>query len=810
MAPVIRGNSLYTIVDGPSWTQAEANSVKLGGHLVTVNDSKENTWILQNILGSYPTVGDAYWIGLTDAAVENQFKWINDEQPSYFNWYPGEPSNDSGNADFGQIWNYLNRPGQTAGTWNDAPLDNNWTSQGIAEIPFIRRGDSAYVIVQGPTWEEAEANAVKLGGHLVTINDAAENEWIVGNIGIGNGRWIGLNDVRIEGTYEWSSGENSNYVNWAPWGEPNDGLGIGQDYCWLHKSYSGYWDDNSNDGGGYQAITGIAEIKLAPNNKPTGTPSVTGTLKAGSILTIDASTIQDADNFTGYTPPFQYSWETSTDGTTWSKLTSTDATDNNTTYTLTSAEVGKRIRGVVSYLDGYGTQESVASVGSTPILNSVTKFQSTTASNHQVILAFSDAIKVSGGTSLSTSLLTVTVDGQTRRISSAQVDPTNPNQLLVTLPGSSLQSASSISVAYNAPSTGVTSGFLTDSVGTKLDAITNQSVNTYTATTNVSKSGIGSAYQNLILASSATTGYGNALNNTLTGNDGNNTLDGGAGADTMIGGKGDDTYVVDNIGDVVIEKPNEGTDTVLASISYTLGANVENLTLTGSDNLNGTGNELSNIITGNSGNNRLDGGSGADKLIGGRGDDTYVVDNAGDVVVELTSQGTDTVLASVNYTLSDNVENLTLTGTDSLTATGNTLKNTIIGNSGNNLIDGKSGADSLTGLGGADTFQFSIKPITFSSNTADHITDFSGSQGDKIQIIKSAFGIADSTASLSVVSGSTQVASALATASLFVYDSSSGELYWNQNGITKGAGSGGIFAVLDNKATLSAGNFALV
>ena len=95
---------------------------------------------------------------------------------------------------------------------------------------------------------------------------------------------------------------------------------------------------------------------------------------------------------------------------------------------------------------------------------------------------------------------------------------------------------------------------------------------------------------------------GGSGNDTITGNSANNMLSGGAGADTMAGGLGNDTYVVDNVGDVVIENAGEGTDTVLASISYTLGANVENLTLTGSANLNGNGNSLANVIVGNSGN----------------------------------------------------------------------------------------------------------------------------------------------------------------------------------------------------------------
>ena len=199
-------------------------------------------------------------------------------------------------------------------------------------------------------------------------------------------------------------------------------------------------------------------------------------------------------------------------------------------------------------------------------------------------------------------------------------------------------------------------------------------------------------------------------NDTMSGYAGNDTLDGGAGADAMAGGAGNDTYVVDNVGDVVTEALNEGTDTLQSSVSYTLGANIENLTLTGTAAIDGAGNALDNILSGNDAANILDGGLGADTMSGGLGDDTYVIDALGDSVVESAGQGIDTVQSATTYTLGANVENLTLTGTANINGTGNELDNVIAGNSGDNYLDGGIGVDSYVGGTGNDTYVVDATP----------------------------------------------------------------------------------------------------
>jgi len=125
---------------------------------------------------------------------------------------------------------------------------------------------------------------------------------------------------------------------------------------------------------------------------------------------------------------------------------------------------------------------------------------------------------------------------------------------------------------------------------------------------------------------------GNGGNDTLTGGAGNDILNGGEGVDALIGGTGDDLYILDGAADSVSEANGGGVDTIQINTTYTLDKNLENLTLTGTTTINGTGNELANRLTGNSAANVLTGGRGNDQLIGGQGGDRLVGEQGNDTL----------------------------------------------------------------------------------------------------------------------------------------------------------------------------------
>ncbi len=277
--------------------------------------------------------------------------------------------------------------------------------------------------------------------------------------------------------------------------------------------------------------------------------------------------------------------------------------------------------------------------------------------------------------------------------------------------------------------------------------------------------------------------YGLAGNDVIYALGGNDYIDAGLGLDTMMGGAGNDTYYYRGAGDVIVENSGEGIDLVIAAITYTLGANVENLTLNGVDNKSGYGNNLNNVLTGNSGknilfgyngndtlygldgNDTLDGGSNSDSLIGGNGDDslagqggsdyleggagndtlngnteadtmvggdgddTYYYGGLGDVIVENSGEGTDLVFAYAPYTLGANLENLTLLGTSAISGYGNSPHNNVLtGNSAGNTLYGYNGNDTLYGLDGNDTLDGGKDDDSlFGGNGNDSLAGQSGS-----------------------------------------------------------------------------------
>ncbi len=200
---------------------------------------------------------------------------------------------------------------------------------------------------------------------------------------------------------------------------------------------------------------------------------------------------------------------------------------------------------------------------------------------------------------------------------------------------------------------------------------------------------------------------GTKANDKLIGGSGNDKLDGGAGVDKLIGGLGNDTYTVDNAGDVVTEYENEGIDKVNSSVTFTLDDNLENLALTGTTAIDGTGNSLNNSITGNAqantlrgleGNDFLNGGLGNDTLDGGNGIDTvtyaYLTDTTHSVIIALDNAGNGTATVAVNG------ETDTMIGIENLI--GGAGNDTLTVNDGNNALNGGIGSDTLSGGLGND------------------------------------------------------------------------------------------------------------
>jgi Ca2+-binding RTX toxin-like protein len=282
-----------------------------------------------------------------------------------------------------------------------------------------------------------------------------------------------------------------------------------------------------------------------------------------------------------------------------------------------------------------------------------------------------------------------------------------------------------------------------------------------------------------------------------------------AGPLTGTGNALNNTYTVNNSGDVIIEALNAGNDSVNSSVSYTLGANVENLSLTGASAINGVGNELNNVLRG-------DFNSAANVLTGGLGNDTYYV-GAGDTVVENSGAGSDTVVSTMNYTLGTNVENLTLTGNVGLFGIGNAGDNVIIGSMGNDYLEGGAGNDRLAGGIGADMLYggsgndvFVFNNSNFAYINRDTIADFTtGSDSIELSLAMfSGIGVTGALSATAFASGAGVTAATTATQHI-MYDTTSGTLYYDADG-AGGSGSTAFAQFANSTPVLTASDFAVV
>jgi Ca2+-binding RTX toxin-like protein len=479
------------------------------------------------------------------------------------------------------------------------------------------------------------------------------------------------------------------------------------------------------------ATAAIANV----NDAPTGAVTLTGTATQNQTLTA-ANTLVDIDGLGN----IGYQWQSSADGIAWNAIEGATADS----FALGAGQVGQQVRVAASYTDGHGAAESVASEATEAVVAFGNSNQTLTGTDGNDSLIGADGNDIlSGG--LGTDWLAGGAGNDTFQLSA---DGAWRSGFVCRNDGSPGHSGS----GKTASIAGLVRNFDAMDGGSGNDSLLGTAGNDVIVLDDAyspGPSGLAPRFSaieridagdgnDVVDLTSRRWGYGDVAvdggtgndtlwtsggNDSLSGGGGNDQLDGGWGGDTMAGGLGNDSYVVDSLGDTIVEAAGEGIDTVQSTIGYALGNDLENLILLGSVAISGTGNDLNNILTGNTANNTLiggagndvlNGGAGADALIGGLDNDVYIVDNVSDIVVEATEEGVDQVNASVSHALAANVENLLLTG-GNINGTGNALdnvitgttgSNTLTGNAGNDTLDGKVGTDSLIGGAGGDTYLF--------------------------------------------------------------------------------------------------------
>ena len=249
----------YSLSNSGTWEQAQAQAQNLGANLVTVNNAAEQQFLVNTFGGT-----EKFWIGLTDKVQEGAFKWANGEPVGYTNWNSGEPNN-ANNED------YVAMNEGSAGKWND--FTGSQSFQGIIEKEV--EVSSGYLLSKSNTWVNAQAEAQSLGGNLVAIADAIEQQLLVNTFGGTEKFWIGLTDKDQEGNFKWANPEPVGYTNWNS-GEPNNL--DNEDYVGMNNGSPGKWNDHN----GSQSFRGIIEIidnvSFLPSTNA-GEPSTNGEFK---------------------------------------------------------------------------------------------------------------------------------------------------------------------------------------------------------------------------------------------------------------------------------------------------------------------------------------------------------------------------------------------------------------------------------------------------------------------------------------------------------------------------------------------------
>lgn len=399
------------------------------------------------------------------------------------------------------------------------------------------RGNSLYTIVDGPTWESAEGNAVTAGGHLVTIGNAAENASLIANGLVGTPKWIGITDKDSEGTWTWISGESSTYTNWSP-GQPDNSTASnttgGQDYGVIGTT--GQWDDGENPfWAGIAALSGIAEIALTLSVTRSGTPTEGAGVFTSSINLSAGTTTNLANGTTVY-------W-------TVSGITSDDLASGS--------------------LTGSGTISS----GKLDIQHSLVS-DADSGENFQVTVYSDSARTLQIGTTASVAIQEAPAPvssgggGGSSSTSTPASATTTTTTTTTTTPGASTPAQTSTSTSPTTTTSSTTTNTSGQTSESSALGITLQ------ATVRTVPLSTPTSFGSLQVSQAV---VGTIQSDIITGSDASEALSGGLGKDQITGGKGADAFIFERAGEFGKQKydtitdfnPTDGDKVVISTEAFT-------------------------------------------------------------------------------------------------------------------------------------------------------------------------------------------------------------------------------------------------